>query len=67
LPTLKRNWPRYARALDLYLMGFTQKQIGDHFGVTRQRAAQIIFDARRQLAFRVFRGIRRPRPSDRKR
>jgi hypothetical protein len=54
-----RNWPRYAKALDLHLQGKILDDIGRELGVTRARAQQMVFVAKHQLAFRVF---KLPRP-----
>jgi hypothetical protein len=56
-----RDWPRYAKALDMRLAGASLNEIGEAFGVTKQRAHQMINVASRQLAFRIFKGIQRPR------
>lgn len=56
------HWPRLAEALDRRLRGHTLDEIAAHFGVTRQRASQMTHKAGKQLAFRVFRGVRRPLP-----
>lgn len=57
---MQRNWPRYARALDMRLGGATLLEIAHEFKVTKQRAQQLVRDARRQLAYRVFKDIPRP-------
>jgi len=57
-----RDWPRYARALDLRLAGATFQEIGIELEVSRERARQIVKLAAEQLAYRVFRGVRRPLP-----
>lgn len=59
---VERNWSRYAQALDWHLEGIAYVEIGRRFGVTRERARQMVFDAKRQLAYRVFKGVERPRP-----
>lgn len=56
----QRDWPRYARALDMWLDGKLLMEIAQEFGVTKQRAQQMVQDARKQLAYRVFKGIARP-------
>jgi hypothetical protein len=56
----RRNWERYAVALDMKLAGAEYKEIAEHFGVTKQRAHQMVIDAKAQLAFRVFK-VPRPR------
>jgi predicted transcriptional regulator len=53
-PGPESNWPRYAKALDMNLEGRTYDEIAQEFGVTRQRAHQMIKKAKSQLAFRVF-------------
>jgi len=58
---LSRDFDRYARALDLYLQGYSIVSIGVIFGVTKQRAHQIVGFAAHLLAFRVFRGVPRYR------
>jgi hypothetical protein len=58
----RRNWPRYARALDMQLAGHKLDDIAHELGVTRERARQMVIDAKRQLAFRVFRELARPLP-----
>jgi len=57
---MPKNWERYALALDLHLSGLDLKQIGDIFGVSKERARQLIQFAKAQLAFRVFKGLKRP-------
>jgi RNA-binding protein YlmH len=57
---IARDWQRYATALDMRLDGRTLNEIGDHFGVSRQRAQQMIQTAKAQLAYRVFRDVPRP-------
>jgi len=59
---LEKNWERYARALDMHLAGSNLKQIGNEFGVTSERARQMVDCAKAQLAFRVFKGLKRPLP-----
>jgi len=54
-----RNWSRYAEALDLRLAGAPFKEIGDRFGVSKQRAEQMVLTAAHILAYRVFRGVPR--------
>ena len=56
------KWPRYSKALDMRLGGATIGEIAKRFGVTEQRASQMVHQGGRQLAFRVFRGVPRPRP-----
>ena len=58
LPMSRRNWPRYARALDMHLAGHKLDDIAHELGVTRERARQMVIDAKRQL----FRGLARPLP-----
>jgi DNA-directed RNA polymerase sigma subunit (sigma70/sigma32) len=36
-------------------LSFKLDEIAHHLGVTRERARQMVFDAKRQLAFRLFR------------
>jgi len=55
-----RNWEGYAVALDLHLAGWPHYAIGDHFGVTKERARQIVLTAKIHLAYRVFHGVARP-------
>lgn len=55
-----RDWKRYAVVLDLYLAGNSINTIGAIFGVSRQRAYQMLVMARQQLAYRVFKGLPRP-------
>jgi DNA-directed RNA polymerase sigma subunit (sigma70/sigma32) len=57
-----KDWPRYALALDMRLEGKTLDEIGDHLGVGKERARQMIKLAKAQLAYRVFRGLPRPLP-----
>lgn len=57
-----RDWERYARALDMRLEGATLRQIAGELGVSKERARQIVELAKAQLAFRVFKGLRRPLP-----
>ena len=52
-----RDWSRYARALDMKLAGETLEKIGAEFGVSRERARQIVHIAARRLAHRVFVGV----------
>lgn len=59
---MPRNWSRYARALDMRLSGAKFNDIAAEFGVSRQRAQQMVTLAKRQLAFRVFKGVARPLP-----
>jgi hypothetical protein len=54
------KWPRHAKALDMRLAGATNAEIGQHFGVSRGRAQQMVTAAKKQLAFRVFKGLERP-------
>lgn len=56
----RRDWWRYAKALDMRLEGYLIEDIARHFGVTKQRATQMLQLAKAQLAYRVFKGIRRP-------
>jgi len=58
----RRNWERHARALDMRLAGARLDDIAAEFGVSRQRASQMVQLAKEQLAFRVFKGLRRPLP-----
>jgi len=57
-----RDWSRYAHALDMRLAGARLDDIAWHFGVTKQRAGQMVILAKAQLAFRVFKGVPRPLP-----
>lgn len=57
-----KDWPRYARALDMRLSGALLSDIAQEFGVTNQRAQQMVRDARKQLAYRIFKGVARPLP-----
>lgn len=57
---MQRNWPRYAKALDMWLAGATLLEIGGTFEVSKQRAQQMVRDARQQLAYRVFKDVPRP-------
>jgi hypothetical protein len=58
-----RNWERYARALDMRINdGATLPQIAASFGVSAERARQMVIVGQRQLAFRVFKGAPRPLP-----
>jgi len=59
---VNRDWPRYARALDMRLAGALLDEIAEELGVTKQRAHQMVNTAKRQLAFRVFKGVERPLP-----
>jgi hypothetical protein len=54
--SLRRDWSRYARALDLRLAGHRLGDIGTELGVTRERARQMVMVAQRRLAYRVFKG-----------
>jgi hypothetical protein len=63
--TDKKDWPRYARALDLHLEGKLLKEIAAEFNISKQRAGQMVLLAKQQLAFRVFRGVPRPLPPPR--
>src|SRR5262249_3126385 len=45
LPMSRRNWPRYARALDMHLAGHKLDDIAHELGVTRERARQMVIDA----------------------
>ena len=60
-PGPQRNWLRYARA-DLHLSGHSLKEIGGELDVCVERARQIVYEAKRQLAFRVFKDVPRPLP-----
>jgi len=57
-----KDWPRYAQALDMRLEGAMLQEIGDELGVSKERARQMVAIAKAQLAFRVFKGLRRPLP-----
>jgi orotate phosphoribosyltransferase-like protein len=57
-----RDWPRYAKALDMRLEGKMLKEIAAEFNVSKQRAGQMVLLAKTQLAFRVFKGLPRPLP-----
>jgi hypothetical protein len=56
---MQRNWPRYAKALDLHLAGWPYFAIGDYFGVSKERARQMVETAKHRLAYRVFKQIPR--------
>jgi hypothetical protein len=56
----RRDWPRYAEALDMHLAGAKLDEIGWVLGVTKQRAQQLVTTAKKQLAFRIFKGLERP-------
>ena len=58
----RRNWERYAQALDRYLGGERVSDIAEVMGVSKQRAYQMVAIGGQQLAFRVFRGVPRPMP-----
>jgi hypothetical protein len=58
----QRDWRPYARLLDRVLNGETQAAIAKEKGVSPQRISQMVILAKRQLAFRVFKGIARPLP-----
>jgi DNA-directed RNA polymerase sigma subunit (sigma70/sigma32) len=60
-----RDWSRYAKALDMRLEGKMLKEIAVEFGVSKERARQMVLLAKQQLAFRVFRGVPRPLPPPR--
>jgi len=45
--------------LDLWLAGVPQVDIARALGVTKQRAHQLVSDGAMQLAFRVFKGVKR--------
>jgi len=45
----------------MHLAGMTLKEIGERFGVSKERARQMVIVAKAQLAFRVFKGLSRPR------
>jgi len=60
-----RDWEPYARALDRRLGGAKLAAIAFEFGVSKERARQMIEIAREQLAFRVFKGVKRPLPKRR--
>jgi putative tryptophan/tyrosine transport system substrate-binding protein len=47
-----RDWPRYAKALDMYFEGVPLAEIGRRMGVSRERARQMTIVARLQLASR---------------
>jgi hypothetical protein len=49
-----RDWSRYAEALDMRLAGLSYDDIGEVLGVSKQRAFQMVTEAKAQLAFRVF-------------
>lgn len=59
---ISRDWPRYARALDMRLDGALLTDIAQELGVSKERARQMVSDARKQLAYRVFKGVPRPLP-----
>jgi len=60
-PGNTRDWSRYAKALDMRLEGAKYPEIAKHFGVSKARAHQMVSLAKAQLAFRVFKGLPRPR------
>jgi DNA-directed RNA polymerase sigma subunit (sigma70/sigma32) len=45
-----KEWTRHAKALDMHLAGALFTEIGDELGVSRERARQIVFDAKQQRA-----------------
>jgi len=47
------------------LAGALLDEIAEELGVTKQRAHQMVNTAKRQLAFRVFKGVERPLPKAR--
>lgn len=49
----KRDWERYAHALDLRLGGATLLDIGLELGVTAKRAGEIVEVGRKQLAYNL--------------
>jgi hypothetical protein len=55
----RRDWSRYARALDLRLEGKRHYEIAAALGISRERARQMIVAAKRRLAYRVYRGAPR--------
>jgi hypothetical protein len=55
----QRNWPKYALALDMKLSGAKLDEIAFRFGVSRERARQMVHVAGRRLAYRVFTGVPR--------
>lgn len=57
---MQRDWPRYARALDMRLEGAKLAEIAQEFGVTKERARQMVDVAQKQLAYRVFKNLPRP-------
>jgi hypothetical protein len=57
-----RDWPRYAKALDMRLAGAAFADIAEHLDVSKQRAGQMVTVAKAQLAYRVFKGVPRPLP-----
>lgn len=52
-----RDWPRHARALDLWLAGKMQTEIAREMGISRERVRQMLAVAGRRLAYRVFEGV----------
>jgi len=56
------DWPKHAKALDMWLSGAALPEIGAALGISGVRAGQIVRRARAQLAFRVFQGVKRPDP-----
>jgi hypothetical protein len=55
---MSRDWSRFAEALDMRLGGATLDQIAAHVGgVSRERARQMVIEAKQQLAYRVFKGV----------
>jgi hypothetical protein len=54
-----KDWPRYAKALDMRLAGAQLDDIARHFEVSIERARQLVLVAKHRLAFRVFKGVKR--------
>jgi hypothetical protein len=48
------EWQRLATALDFHFAGWSMSAIGDYFGVSKERARQLVELAKRQLAHRIF-------------
>jgi predicted CXXCH cytochrome family protein len=52
-----RDWPRHAKALDMRLGGAKLDEISAEFGISRERARQMLLVAKWRLAYRVFKGV----------
>jgi len=59
---MPKDWPRYAKALDMRLEGKTLREIAIELDVSKERARQLVLLAKQQLAFRIFQGLPRPLP-----